>query len=275
MARAEGIDLVEIVGTGPRGRIVEKDIHSYLSRAATAPHQLLDQSGFNQLDVPFERIPLTRFQRITGERMLFSVQNIPQFVLEVDVDMSEATRCRVRYNTVNGPKVSYTALLLQATAQALIHHPRVNARLDGSDVLCYLQANIGVAMATSAGLFVPVIHAAERLRLFELQAELERLKQDAEEGLLSAQRIKDGTFTISNLGMYEIDRFQAIINPPEAAILAVGRIRSIPTAVAEKIEVRPIMTLKLSADHRVVDGVTAAPFLTEVKQILENPYRLL
>jgi pyruvate dehydrogenase E2 component (dihydrolipoamide acetyltransferase) len=263
MARELRIDLREVAGSGPGGRIIEADVRAVLSRRAGVQIQAGEPADD---DVPSERVPLTRLQAVTGQRMALSSQTIPQFVLEVDVDMSEARRLRERWVTKKPP--GYTAILVKAAAEALRAHPRVNACFEEGAVRVYQAINVGVAVATGEGLLVPVIHQADRLSQQEIQAALDRLRGQAREGKTPASALAGGTFTISNLGMYGVDRFQALVNPPQAAILAAGRIRDLPWVGPEGVEVRPVLTLRLSVDHRVLDGATAAPFLYEVKERL-------
>lgn len=274
MARELNVDLAQIAGSGPQGRIIEADVHAYLSRH---PSETTDSLPRMQ-EVPFELIPLSRIQLTTGQRMALSSQTIPQFTLEVDVDMSEAQRLRqLRKRTLwEGDKnPSYTAILIRVVARALHSHPRLNASLDGEFIRCYQEINLGVAVATPEGLLVPVIRKADMLRLRQIQEILDEIQDEAARGKIKSDHLSGGTFTVSNLGMFGIDRFQAIINPPEAAILAAGRIRELPWATSEGVQVRPILTLRLSCDHRLLDGATAAPFLMDIKNLLENPYELL
>jgi pyruvate dehydrogenase E2 component (dihydrolipoamide acetyltransferase) len=271
MARELSIDLAQIAGSGPYGRIIEADVKAYHSlHPSGAPvSPLLAQ------EVPFERIPLSRLQLTTGHRMALSSQTIPQFVLEVDVVMSEAQRLRQRAQEDGKKPPSYSAILIRVIAMALQHHPRLNASLDGEYIRCYREINVGVAIATPEGLLVPVIHKANTLRLREIHEVLDEIREGAALGKIKADFLGGGTFTLSNLGMFGVDRFQALINPPEAAILAAGRIRELPWTTSEGVQVRPILTLRLSCDHRLLDGATAAPFLMEIKALLENPYELL
>jgi pyruvate dehydrogenase E2 component (dihydrolipoamide acetyltransferase) len=203
--------------------------------------------------------------------MALSNQSIPQFVLEVDVDMTEAQRLRQRMNWTPG----HTAILVKVVAEALQRHPRVNASLDGEFVRIHHEINVGLATATPDGLLVPVIGEANTLRLRQIQEAIDEIRDQAGRGKIGSVYLRESTFTLSNLGMYGIDRFEALVNPPEAAILAAGRIREMPWVSAGEIQVRPILTLRLNADHRVLDGASAAPFLVEVKNLLENPYEML
>ncbi len=270
IAREKGLDLSRLTGSGPRGRIIERDVWAYLdqqaSPAAEAP------SG---LEAPYSVVPLTRWQIVTGQRMAHSSQTIPQFVLEIDAEMSAAQNWRAAAGEGRGRPPGYTAVLVKVAAEALKRHPQVNASLDGEALRMYKEVNVGVAMATLQGLLVAVIRRADELHLDQIQDKLDEIRKELRAGSLPPAYLSGGTFTVSNLGMYGIDRFQALVNPPEAAILAAGRIREQLMPGAGGMELRPAITLRLSVDHRVLDGAAAAPFLVEVKDLLENPYRML
>ena len=217
--------------------------------------------------------------------MLTSVRTTPHFDLEVEIDMSEAGRWRARTAEGNGGKVSYTALLVKVVAHALREHPHLNASFVDGELRVYREINIGVATATDDGLMVPVIHGADEMSLSQIQATMTRLREKARAGTgtkfvpdqvrFRPHEVRGGTFTVSNLGMYGIDAFRAIINPPEAAILAVGQIVERPTGVDGQIVLRPMMRIVLSVDHQAVDGAQAASFLAAVRRYLENPYLML
>ena len=271
MARELNIDLAQIAGSGPHGRIIEADVRLFLAHNPPGSPSSLPTPQ----EVPFERIPLSRLQLTTGQRMTFSSQTTPVFVLETDVVMSEAQRLRQRTRWDGERAPSYSAILIYDISRALQDHPRLNASLDEEFIRCYQEINVGVATATPEGLLVPVIRKANTLRLREIQEVLDEIRESAARGKLKADFLSGGTFTFSNLGLYGVDRFQALINPPEAAILAAGRIRELPWASSEGVQVLPILTLRLSCDHRVLDGATAAPFLMEVKNLLENPYEMI
>jgi pyruvate dehydrogenase E2 component (dihydrolipoamide acetyltransferase) len=273
MAREKGVDLSQLKGSGPRGRIIEADVRAYVAQGAKTVPAPATETALQE--APYRQINLTNMELATGRRMLQGVQTMPQFNLEIDVDMSEATRWRERFNREVEKKVSYTALLVQTVAAALIRQPRLNARLEGDTLHSYEQVNLAVAVATPQGLIAPVIRAVEGLSLAEIQEELNLLQEQSQTGRLPAGRLSGATMTISNLGMFGIDRFQALINPPETSILAIGRIREMPWVVDGEIAIRPIMTMRLTIDHRVADGATAAPFLVEVSRLLKAPYLLL
>jgi len=272
IARDHNVDLALLKGSGPGGRVVEADVRQYLSQEEqTSPIKAVAPPA----EVEYEVVKLSTIQRITGQRMLQSSQTIPQFTLEVDVDMNEAVRLRQSLNPEAKSPISFTALLVKATALVLRHFPRINATFDGESLDCFKQINIGVAMTAKDDLTVPVIHQADTLTLEQIQEQLDDLKQQAFQGGLDAGQLSGGTFTLSNLGMYGIDRFTALVNPPQVAILAVGQVREQPWVEGGRLVTRPVLTLRLSVDHRALDGAAASPFLVELRKMIENPYRLL
>jgi pyruvate dehydrogenase E2 component (dihydrolipoamide acetyltransferase) len=191
------------------------------------------------------------------------------------VDMSEASRWRAHYAEGSGVKASYTALLVKVVAQALREHPHLNAAWVDDELRVYREINVGVAVATAEGLLVPVVRRADGMSLSHIQETITQLQEKANKLRFAPDDLRGGTFTVSNLGMYGIDAFRAIINPPEAAILAVGRIVERPVGVEGQIVLRSVVRLTLSIDHRVVDGAQAASFIVAVRHYLENPYLLL
>lgn len=266
IAREHDIDVSQLSGSGPRGRIVEADVRAFMEA------QTESRAVGPGWAPAYEKIPLTRIQKTTGERMARSFQTAPQFTLEVDVNMKETVRWREAYQRVDGEKVSYTSILVYVAARALRRHPRVNVSFHGDHLRQYHDVNIGVAMASPDGLMVPVLHNVDRLSLDDIHARIKELQNQASNNRLPVEALRAGTFTVTNLGMYGIDRFQAIINPPEAAILAAGRITEWPWVDNDGREMRPLLTLRLSVDHRALDGAAAAPFLTGIRALLENPY---
>lgn len=252
LAREHGIDLSSIKGSGPDGRIVEEDV-----KKAIAEKQL------PQLNVQ-EIIPLTGFRKTTAERVSLSFRTAPHSVLMMDVDFSRAKALHEKF------EVSYTAVLVAAVGKALLENPMLNSTLEGDKIKIFKDINVGVAVATQHGLVVPVIHHADKKSLREINQALNELIEKAQQGKLSKEEITGGTFTITNLGMYGVDLFIPIINPPEAAILGVGRVIEKPIVVNGRIEIKPIAALSLSYDHRIVDGAPAAKFLQRIKYYVEN-----
>lgn len=273
LARELGVDLTQVRGSGPGGRIREEDVRAFAEaqRAQAIPASAAVQA---------EWVDLTPVQRLTGQRMLESVHNAPQFALHVNADttnllwLREALMERILAET--GERPSITALLVRIVAAALKEHPRVNASFEGGRIRLYREINIGVAIGTDDGLVVPVIKAADQKNLLQIVQELKTFQEKARVMRFTSEDLSGGTFTVSNLGMYEIERFNAIINPPQAAILAVGRIIKTPVGMPDDtIALRPVMSLTLTVDHRVLDGVQGARFLSAIKEKIERPYFLL
>jgi pyruvate dehydrogenase E2 component (dihydrolipoamide acetyltransferase) len=273
MAKQHFIDLTQIKGRGPHGRITEADVQAYIAQRSTTPG-LTTSLG----EVPYDVVSLSKLRRTTGARMLSSIRTIPHFDLEVEVDMAEAGRWRAGYAEEGRVRVSYTAFLVKAVAHALRRHPQLNSSFVDGELRVYRGINIGIATATADGLVVPVIHRADEMSVSQIQEAMIRLREKTQVKTgprFAPDEIHGGTFTVSNLGMYGIDAFRAIINPPQAAILAVGRIAERPIGIEGQIVLRPVMRLVLSIDHRAVDGMQAASFLVALRRYLENPYLLL
>lgn len=266
-ARERGVELGLVAGSGPRGRIQQRDV-------LLASQPVTPSLGEGDEVVPYEGL-----RHRIGSRLQASYQAAPHITLTVEADMTAAERLRAELNALadraGEPRVSVTAILVKVCAWALRRHRWVNASLQGAEIRLRRAVNVGVAVALDGGLIVPVIHNADRLGLGEISARLDDLVRRAREGALTADEVSGGTFTITNLGMFGVDRFTAIINPPESAILAVGRIakRAVVAegATGDSVVVRPTVALTLSADHRVLDGAVAARFLQDVVRALESP----
>jgi pyruvate dehydrogenase E2 component (dihydrolipoamide acetyltransferase) len=224
-------------------------------------------------------IPLTNIRKTIAERMTASVREAPQFAINVDVDMRRALAVveDLKATTTDGkPKVTLTALIVKACAWGLRQHPEANASFQGDAIAEWDEVNIGVATAIDSGLIVPVVRNADALGLRPIAARLGDLAGRAREGKLKLEDLQGGTFTVSNLGMFGIDRFEAILNPPQAAILAVGRVaKQAEVTDDDRVEIRPMAALTLTSDHRVLDGASAARFLATLKNALEHPGLLL
>jgi pyruvate dehydrogenase E2 component (dihydrolipoamide acetyltransferase) len=274
IAREREIELADIEGGGPRGRVQAADVAAYTrieTGARTSPV------------TADEIIPLRGMRRRIAERMTASYQTTPHITLTVEVDMSAVQALRTELNAraerQGVPRVSVTVILVKVCAWALKCHGWVNASLRGEEIHLHKSVNIGIAIALDEGLIVPVIRQAEELGLAEIAIQTQEFAKRARQGALTPQDVTDGTFTVSNLGMYGINQFTAIINPPESAILAVGRIVKRSVVVEQDgrdvATIRPMMNMTLSADHRVLDGVVAARFLQDVVDALEHPNLLL
>lgn len=252
LAKEQGVELTQIRGTGPEGRIVEEDVKRFIEEKAGSAPRIR------------EEIPLTGIRKTTAERVASSFQTAPHSFIIMDVDMTNAVKLR------EATEVSYTAILVQATAKALREHPTINSTLADGKIRVYEDINIGVAVSTEKGLIVPVLRNVDRKPLAEISSELEKLVEKARGGNLSKEQLTSGTFTVTNLGMYDVDMFLPIINPPEAAILAAGRMVKKPVIIDGETTVKPIMTLTLAYDHRIIDGAPAATFLRKIKEIIEE-----
>jgi pyruvate dehydrogenase E2 component (dihydrolipoamide acetyltransferase) len=265
MARERGIELSDIRGTGPDGRIVAEDVERAEVGAAAPPAAAPVPAG------EVERVPLTNIRKTIARRLTEAWQ-IPVFQLQTSADMTRVNalvaRLRERDPDV---RVTVTDVLTKISAQALMRHREVNAEFTEDAILLHPSANVGLAVAAPQGLVVPVIRSAERLSLTEIAAARSDLVGRARESKLRAEDIESGTFTISNLGMYAVERFTAVLNPPQAAIVAVGATEDRVVPLDGGTGVRPMVTLTGTFDHRAVDGAPAAAFLQTLKESLEDP----
>jgi pyruvate dehydrogenase E2 component (dihydrolipoamide acetyltransferase) len=265
IARERGVDLASLSGTGPDGRIVAEDVER---GGAAAPARAAAQAAPS---TEAESVPLTSIRK-TIARRLTAAWEAPVFQLTVSADMTRANELVARARELNpGVRVTVTDLLAKICAQALMRHRDVNVQFADDALLRFPTANVGIAVAAPAGLVVPVVRGVERLSLAELAAARAEVVGRAREGKLTSQDLEDGTFTISNLGMYGIEQFVAVLNPPQAAILAVGATLDTPVARGGAVAVRPMLTMTLTVDHRAVDGAAGADFLRTVKQFVEEP----
>lgn len=274
LARDMAVPLGSVAGSGPRGRVQAGDVLAF----AENPQPSAMAAGG---DRAAEVIPLAGIRQTIAERMQASFQEAPHIALTVDADVSALEAARARLSELaardGAGKVTLTALLVKVVAWALPRHPYLNASLKNGQMYLWKDIHVGVATAVPDGLIVPVIRNADRQPVREIVAALQDLTARAKAGRLGLADVQHGTFTISNLGMFGIRQFRAIINPPESAILAVGQVVRQPVVINERDEVgvRPILSLTLSADHRLVDGVVAARFLADLVQAIETPEVLL
>ena len=261
LAREKGVDLASLTGTGPEGRIVAKDVEGARPGAARAPVAVGE----------IERVPLTSIRK-TIARRLTAAWEAPVFQLTVSADMTRANELVAAARELNPDvRVTVTDLLAKVCAQALMRHRGVNVQYTDDALLKFPTANVGIAVAAPQGLVVPVLRSVERLSLAEVAAVRADAVGRSRDNKLTPQDFEDGTFTISNLGMFGIEQFVAVINPPQAAILAVGATVDSPVARDGAVEIRPMMTMTLTVDHRAVDGAEGADFLRTVKLFMEDP----
>jgi pyruvate dehydrogenase E2 component (dihydrolipoamide acetyltransferase) len=261
IARERSIDLASLTGTGPDGRIVAEDVE----RAAAAPAPAHAPAAAAPLEA--EVVPLTSLRK-TIARRLTEAWEAPAFQISMSADM---TRAQELHDRLREQGVSVTDILTKLAAVALLRHREVNAHFADDELRIFPNAHIGLAVATERGLIVPVQREVERKSLVQIAAERKELVQRTREGKLSQDDLEGGTFTISNLGMYGVEIFTAVLNPPQAAILAVGAIDEKPVVENGEFVARPLMAMTLTCDHRAVDGAKAAEFLRELKTLLEEP----
>lgn len=308
-SKEKGIVLDEVAGTGPKGRIHEADVNGYtnisdkatplakkVAKAERVDLSSIQGSGSNgkiyRSDVdetlskddevspsPQKRKKLEGIRKIVANRMAESASTVPHVTLTSEIDMTEVISMRKQLlgniEKKTGYRLSYTEVILKAVAHTLKQHPIVNSSLQGDEIIFHDVVNIGIAVAVENGLLVPVVKNADQKGLASLTEECKTLGKAARDNKLKPDFMSGGTFTISNLGMYAVDSFTPIINQPESAILGVGRINEKPVGINGSIELRPIMGLSLSFDHRIIDGAPAAAFLTDLKLVLEQPFELL
>jgi pyruvate dehydrogenase E2 component (dihydrolipoamide acetyltransferase) len=277
MAAEQGIDLAQVTGTGPGGRTVERDIEAYAAtrRAVTPAAPGRPDAA---LEADFDDIELSRMRQAIARTVVHSKQTIPHFYVTTDVDMTRALDLRAQVKAAYGEdqgRVSVNDLILKATSLALGKYPGLNAHLiEPATLRRFHRIHLGIMVAIPDGLVLPVLRDADRLPLLVLAREARRLLEGARQRHLRQEDYTGATFAVSNLGMYAVTNFTAIIDAPQAGILAAGRIQDRPVVRDGQVVVRPIIEITISADHRVTDGVGAAEFLVEVKRLLENPVLL-
>lgn len=284
LARELGVELSALHGSGPHGRVVKSDVMAAADSggngvaepapAATEPGRVAVEPGPAAAEPapPGEGVQeLTRTQSLIARRMAESRGTVPEFALEVDVDMSGALRMRQELGAVADPGPSLNDIIVKACALALRRHPRANGSFAGGGFVLHPQVNVAVAVAVEGSLLTPVVFEADARSVGEIARETRRLITRARAGELSPAELDGGTFTVSNLGMFGIDRFEGIINAPQAAILCVGAVRDRPVARDGAVVIRPMASVTLAADHRILYGADAAAFLVDVQRFLEHP----
>lgn len=277
MARAHGIVLETISGSGPGGRIVRADIVNALERGPSPPETKAVpkiQTGSELLSAARE-IPISGVRRTIFKNMHLSLSTQAQLTLHTDASAEGLVRLRNRLNAAGGAKISYNAILVKTAACALRQHPQINAGVEKEVIKVWRQIHVGVAMDVGRGLVVPKIRNADAKSIREISEDLDRLIEAAGSGTLSLDDVSMGTFTLTNLGGWDIDCFTPIVNHPESAILGVGRIEERPMARDGQVIVERRMALSLSFDHRIIDGVPGAAFLKTIKDMIEEPAMML
>jgi pyruvate dehydrogenase E2 component (dihydrolipoamide acetyltransferase) len=294
MAEKAGLDLARLSGSGPHGRIVKHDIEAALAKGPAAPRAVTarapaapapgagappaysrDQVVALAGNPPFTELPITGMRRVIARRMVESKVTIPHYYLTVDCEIDALLRMREEVNTASGLKLSLNDFIIKAAALTLKQVPAVNASWSEDAILQWETADIAVAVAIEEGLITPIIKAAERKGLQQISAEMRDLGARARTGKLKLQEFQGGTFSISNLGMFGIKDFTAVINPPHSAILAVGTGEQRPVVKNGALAIATVMSCTLSADHRAVDGAVGAQFLQAFKRLIDEPARML
>ena len=274
IASLKNIDIENISGTGPNGRIVKKDLNSFLSNQ-------IQEKNFNSSENFSEKVPLTNIRKTIGKRLQQSKQTVPHFYLKstINIDSLECARNEINLftqkNQYSIPKVSLNDLLIKALAVSLEKVPELNATWNEDSIIYYKNVDISVAVATQEGLFTPVIKNACKKKVSEISSEMKSLIEKAKNKKLLPQEYSGGSFSISNLGMFEVDEFSAIINPPQAGILAVGGIKEQLKKNDNQIIVEKTITFTLSVDHRIADGAIASNLLKNLKFVLHNPIGMI
>lgn len=262
MAEDQGVNLSKVKGSGPQGRIVKRDIESY--EPASEP-------GAAMVSREDKEVNVSQMRKTIARRLSESKYSSPHYYETISVDMQPAWDARKQINEISETKISFNDIVVKASAAALRKHPAVNSSWHGDKIVQHGDVNIAVAVAVDEGLLTPVIRNTDQKGLQQLQAETAELAEKSRNRKLQPDEMEGSTFTISNLGMFGIEEFTAIINPPNACILAVGAIKEVPVVEDGEIVPGKRMKLTLSSDHRIVDGATAAQFLNTLRQMLENP----
>ena len=282
MAAEAGIDLRSLQGSGPNGRIIKRDIEEAMSQPKAAPAQPSYPRAVEPGQVqpiaasPYRDEPASEIRKVIAKRLVTSLGPVPHFFLTTEIEMDRAAEMRKGINALDPDlKISVNDIIIKVAAAALRRHPEVNASFQGNFIRYYEHADIGVAVAIEDGLITPVVRSADQKALSEIAGEVRELAERARSRRLKPEEYTGASFSISNLGMFGIDEFTAVINPPEGAILAIGAMSAKPVVRDNEIVIRQIMRVTMSCDHRVIDGATGAKFLQTFKKILENPLYLV
>ncbi|HEY2722284.1 MAG TPA: pyruvate dehydrogenase complex dihydrolipoamide acetyltransferase [Chitinophagaceae bacterium] len=280
LAAEKGIDLKNVHGSGDGGRIVKEDIDNYKSEASVNKQE--EKPGATKYipsapvgEESFDEVPVSQMRKIIAKRLAESKFTAPHFYLTMSIDMDKAVESRSKLNETSPVKISFNDIVLKACAVALKQHPAVNSSWQGETIRRNHHIHIGVAVAVEEGLLVPVVKFADSKSLSQIAAEVKEFAQKAKDKKLQPKDWEGNTFTISNLGMFGIEEFTAIINPPDSCILAIGGISQVPVVKDSQVKIGNVMKVTMSCDHRVVDGAKGSAFLQTLKQLLEEPLRML
>lgn len=278
MAKEEGIDLALVKGSGDDGRVVKRDIEMYMEQQAVAPvapAPVAAPVAVPDAEGDYEDVPASQMRKVIARRLGESKFSAPHFYLTMEICMDKLIATRKQVKELTDTKISFNDFIVKATAKALTEHRTINASWLGDRIRYYNYVNIGVAVAMDEGLVVPVVRGADTKALSQIATEIRSLAGKARDRKLTPDEMTGNTFTISNLGMFGIDEFTAIINPPDACILAVGAIKPRLVMVDGEVKESNFMKVTLSCDHRVVDGASGSQFLQTLKAVLEEPMRLI
>lgn len=270
MAEEQGIDLGHVSGSGPGGRIIKKDIEQYAGGAKRPSAQPIPEVSAEDQDYK-----ISQMRKTIARRLAESKFTSPHYYETIDIDMKRAVEARVRLNEVSDVKISFNDIIVKACAVALRRHPQVNSSWLDDKIRQYGSINVAIAVAVDEGLITPVIRNTDHKGLAQIATEARELAEKARNKNLDPEQWQGSTFTVSNLGMFGIEEFTAIINPPNSAILAIGAIRDVPVVENGDIVPGKRMKVTMSSDHRIVDGATAAQFLSTLRNLLENPMEML
>lgn len=272
IAEQSGYDVSQISGSGPRGRIIKRDVESYTPAASSQAAGAISMDG----DAPFEDIKLSNMRKTIAKRLTESKQTVPHFYLSVDIELDNLLAARKQLNAVSDEyKISVNDFVIKACAAGLMKVPTANVQFMGDTMRQFKRADISVAVAIEGGLIAPVIRGADMKGLRQISDETKDLAKRAQQGKLAPEEYAGGTFSISNMGMMGVKSFDAVINPPQAAILAVGAGEKRPVVKNGELTVATVMTVTLSCDHRAIDGAVGAEYLAAVKMFLEQPSAML
>jgi len=274
IAAERGISISDVSGSGDHGRVIKKDVENYVKSPAT-PQSVAAAPIAAPTNFTYGDVPVSQMRKTIARRLGESKFTAPHFYLTLEINMDNAVKARTQVNEINPTKISFNDLVIKACAVALRKHPTINASWFGDKITYHQEINIGVAVAVEDGLLVPVVRNADAKTLSYINAEVKDLAGKAKTKKLTPTEMQGNTFTISNLGMFDIEEFTAIINPPDACILAVGSIIKKPIVKNDEIVVGSMMKVTLSCDHRVVDGASGAQFLQTLKSMLENPVLMM
>jgi pyruvate dehydrogenase E2 component (dihydrolipoamide acetyltransferase) len=278
MAKDAGVDLKLVQGSGPGGRVVRRDVEQAPTAVVATTAPAVQRTAYGAQRTPYEDVPLTQIRKTIAKRLAASIGPIPHFFLTTEIDMERAAEAREALNKQLGEaggKISFNDIIIKAVALALVQHRACNAWFQDDHIRYWNEVHIGMAVAIEDGLITPVIRHADMKSLREIGAEARELAGRARNRRLKPEEYTGATFSVSNLGMFDIEHFTAVINPPEAGIIAIGSIVAQAVAEGDQVVVRRRMRATMSCDHRVIDGATGAAYLQTLKQMLENPLAML